>query len=150
VLYQLSYGGERLLQERERRQVSPDHLLSPRRAADGHELPRVGRVVLDDSLAWHPDELEPCRDRLECALVGDDEHDGVRAARQVPRAALSARVQKVRGEDAQRKVATDNRVVTETGFFSRAPVRRLTEWSSCDPEATTGGFVCQRWASAIA
>lgn len=130
MLYPLSYGGARLPQQRERREGSPQHLFLARRAADGHELTRERRVRLLDAFAGHACELQASRHGFQGALVGNAEHDGMRAVRKVSRARLPCGVNKVRGEDSEWQVLSDDNEMTEAaGFFSRAGVTRFSAWS---------------------
>ncbi len=127
ALCQLSYPRETLPQEGKRREVSPEILLSAGDDADGHRLVRVVTFGLDDDAARDAARAEEVGDGAERVLVGDGEHDGERPLSEVPGARLAARVKQVRGEDAQRKIATHDRVVGEGrgGLFGRAAVSRF-------------------------
>jgi predicted alpha/beta-hydrolase family hydrolase len=108
--------------------MSPEVLLSARDDADGHRLAGVVAFGLHDDAARDAARAEVFGDVAKRALVGNGQHDGEGPRPEVSGARLASRVKQVRGEDAQRKVTPNDGVVSEGrgGFFSRAPVRRLT------------------------
>jgi len=107
----LSYRPVGLLQEGQAREVPPEVLLPARRDAEGHQGAQVRRVGLVDARQRHASALEAVGLPGERQLVGDGQHDGVRAGCKPSRATLSRGVHKLGSLDASRKVRTHEDVV---------------------------------------
>jgi hypothetical protein len=88
-----------LFQERDRRQVSSQHLLPAWHKADRHELTLEWRVRFLDASEGHLGELEPSCDSAQGTLVGHGKHDGVRPGGQVSRTCLPSGVDQIRCEN---------------------------------------------------
>jgi len=87
------------------------HLRSwSRRQADGHELPGVGWVVLDDGPVRHAVRLQEASKGLEALRVGL-ENNGVRAGTQAAWGRFSGRMADLGREDTSRQIGPDNHIV---------------------------------------
>ncbi len=113
ALYQLSYAGtdSDLPQERQRRHVPSQVLLSAGSQTEGHQRAGPGRVRLLDADERDAGGLEPLGERAERRLVGCGEHDGVGPRAQIPRAALAGGVNELRRLDSSGEVGAANDVV---------------------------------------
>ncbi len=113
-------------QKRQRRH-EPSHLLSGRGPKPNrHERARVRCVRLDHADVRYVAASEMVCDPAQFGLVARREHHRVRPARQVPRAALPRCVCDLRGQKAQRQVASDYDVVAEGRAVSRVTVAAFT------------------------
>jgi len=111
----LSYGpvSGRLAKERQATDVAPQCLLSPGHEPDRHELPRVGSVHLDNLNVSDAGELQTLRHRAERRLVWRREQHGVRAFREVPRAAFAGGVYGLNCLDGSREVSANNDIMRQ-------------------------------------
>ncbi len=118
----------RSLQQRQRRHVLPDVLLSSWGEADSHQRAVVGRVGLVDLHVARSAQREAPRELRELGLVPTRQNDDVGAGRQVSRARLPRRMGDLSGLDASRQIGSHDDVVVEDVSQTGAIATCSGEW----------------------